>query len=144
MGVWEEAEPLMAPTVVHPGVSRFDGAPWPEYVHGRPALVVPQVPGLARPVLPGDGWSDEIPAEPHPGWELVLDGQHVTITRPDGTEWFEGLLFLTRLWSRAVRTRGNVVLIAGAFAHLGEFHAAGEAGALRLVVVRVRLAGGAS
>jgi hypothetical protein len=122
--------------------SGYDGVPWPEWLHHRPALVVPQLPEIHRPIEAGHGWSAsavDSDARPHPGWALALEGRQTTITGPDG-QWFRGRPLLTRDWFRAARAQRGVLLISGPFARIDQFAAAASTGALRLLLVAVRTA----
>lgn len=121
--------------------SGHDAVPWPEWLRGHPALVIPQVPGLPRPVDPGAGWTDspqEAAGQPHPGWQLTLNNRRLTITGPDTAPWYDGYPLLTREWMRAAVAQRQALLVTGAFAHIDEFAAAAANRALRLLLVAVR------
>ena len=119
----------------------FDGVPWPQFWRSIPALVVPQIPGVQRPIDPGAGWSastKQLSAAPHPGWTLLQRERGISIAAPDGALWYSGCPLLTRDWRRAARTQQVVLLISGPFAQIDEFTAAASAGALRVLRVAVR------
>jgi hypothetical protein len=118
-----------------------DGVPWPEWLRGRPALVIPQVPGLPRPIDPAAGWTHsprEAADQPHPDWQLTLNNRQLTITGPGAEPWYDGHPLLTREWMRAAVAQEQALLVTGAFAHIGEFSAAAATGALQLLLVAVR------
>jgi hypothetical protein len=121
-------------------VSGFDGVPWAEYWRNRPALVVPQAPGFPMRMDPTMGWSRSLdPSEtvPSPGWKLVLTGEVVTITSPDGVPWYQGCPLLTRDWRRAATAQRRALLISGPFARIDEFMCAASAGTLGVLLVAV-------
>jgi hypothetical protein len=118
-----------------------DGMPWPEFWRGLPALVVPQLPGLLRPLDPAHGWSGDpqTAAGPvHPHWLLTLTGRQLTITGPGPLTWFDGHPLLTREWMRAARARHQVLLISGPFPSIDQFAATAAGGALQLLLLGVR------
>ncbi|MEY9961532.1 hypothetical protein [Streptacidiphilus sp. MAP5-52] len=121
--------------------SGYDGVPWPEWLHGSPALVVPQLPDLPRPIEPAAGWTDspqEASGHVHPDWQMTLTGRQLTITGPGSAVWFAGYPLLARDWIRAAVVRHQVLLVSGAFASIDQFRGAAQARALRLLLVGVR------
>jgi len=124
--------------------SGLDGRPWPAMLLGRPAVIVPQGPGIvARPVRDGDGWTAAVDAAPiNTDWSALLDDRHLTVHAPGGVEpWFEGELLLTRDWCRAARVHRGVLLITGPFIDITEFPDAAYTRALLGVVAPVVFAG---
>ncbi|WP_042422298.1 hypothetical protein [Streptacidiphilus anmyonensis] len=121
--------------------SGFDGVPWPQFWRSLPALVVPQVPGLERPLESAAGWSavaSPFSGGPHLGWSLVQHGRGISITAPDGALWYEGCPLLTRDWRRAAAAQGAVLLISGPFARIDQFAPAASAGRLLVLLVTAR------
>ena len=122
-------------------LSGYDGVPWPEFLRGRPALVVPQVPGLPRPLDPAVGWTrslEEAIGQVQPDWMLVLTGRRLTVTGPGRMPWFEGHPLLTRDWMRAAGAQQQVLLISGPFARIDQFRAAAMGDDLRVLLVPTR------
>jgi hypothetical protein len=122
-------------------MSGYDAVPWPEWLHNRPALVVPQLPGLARPIGPAEGWSAspvDAAARPRPGWRLSFTGRQVVVVAPSSNApWFEGCPLLTREWRRAATAQRAALLISGPFPSVDRFADAARAGALRLLLIGV-------
>lgn len=121
--------------------SGFDGMPWPEVLRGRPALVVPQLPGTQRPTYPEAGWSsspDVLETEPQAGWALVQRGGGIVITAPGEVVWFFGYPLLTREWRRAATAQGSVILVSGPFATIDQFGPVARAGSLKVLLVTAR------
>ncbi|WP_037599512.1 hypothetical protein [Streptacidiphilus rugosus] len=122
-----------------PQLTGYDGVPWPEFLRSRPALVVPQPPGLIRVLNPGQGWSSSPQAATgpvHPDWQLALTGRR--LTGPGPGPWYDGNPLLTRDWIRAARAQHQVLLVSGQFTSIDQFAAAAAGGALQLLHVRVR------
>ena len=119
----------------------FDGRPWPELWDGTPALVLPAGAVAPGPLPAADGWSDNPAAlaRPAPGWSATLDDQHITITAPDGSLWFDGAVALTRHWRRAAHHHGQAVLVTGPFTHPGELHRTAAHGGLRALTTRLHI-----
>jgi hypothetical protein len=119
-----------------------ESVPWPEFLAGRPVLVVPAAPGRAP--VPEDGWTDAGTAlaltHPRAGWSAVLKGRCLSLRRPGGEAWFEGEVAATRDWRRSLRTHRSVLLVTGPFANPFELPAAAAAGRLVVLAAAARLA----
>ncbi|MFF2548357.1 hypothetical protein ACFVUY_38170 [Kitasatospora sp. NPDC058063] len=119
----------------------FGGHPWPQCFAGRAAVAVPRSP--ERPVLTEDGWTaDAQSLALDLRWSGQLAAGRLTVHRPDGAQWLDCELPLTREWRRAANAHEGVVLVTGPFADIGDFRDVAATGALLLLAVPVSFTGG--
>ncbi|MEY9848983.1 hypothetical protein ABH940_006087 [Streptacidiphilus sp. BW17] len=115
-------------------------AVWPELWQDLPALVFPARPGHPTETgwLPADA-ADFV--DDAVRWRATLDDGCLRVTRPDGLQWYHGLLHSTRAWRRVARARGRLLLVTGPFTHPVEFPSAALCGHLLVAVADLELSG---